>query len=43
MCLMFAATYPERTSALVLYGTFASFKDEPVSWSRQRIDDLEQS
>jgi class 3 adenylate cyclase len=26
MCLMFAATYPERTSALVLYGTFASAK-----------------
>ncbi len=23
MCMMFAATYPERTSALVLYGTFA--------------------
>ena len=23
MCLLFAATYPERTSALVLYGTFA--------------------
>src|SRR6266576_6186066 len=31
MCLMFAATYPERTSALVLYGTFASVKAEP--WS----------
>jgi class 3 adenylate cyclase len=29
MCLMFAATYPERTSALVLYGTFASMKGEP--------------
>jgi class 3 adenylate cyclase len=26
---MFAATYPERTSALVLYGTFASMKGEP--------------
>ena len=23
MCMMFAATYPARTSALVLYGTFA--------------------
>ena len=22
MCIVFAATYPERTSALVLYGTF---------------------
>ncbi len=31
MSLMFAATYPERTSALVLYGTFASVKAEP--WS----------
>jgi pimeloyl-ACP methyl ester carboxylesterase len=29
MCLMFSATYPERTSALVLYGTFASAKAEP--------------
>src|SRR4026208_708684 len=29
MCLMFATTYPERTSALVLYGTFASMKGEP--------------
>lgn len=26
MSLMFAATYPERTSALVLYGAFASMK-----------------
>ena len=23
MCMMFAATYPTRTSALVLYGSFA--------------------
>ena len=29
MSLMFAATYPERTSALVLYGTFASMKADP--------------
>ncbi|MEA2645774.1 MAG: hypothetical protein QOE92_857 [Chloroflexota bacterium] len=29
MCLMFAATYPERTSALVLYGTFASIREGP--------------
>ena len=34
MCLMFSATYPERTSSLVLYGTFASIKDPP--WSRPR-------
>ncbi|HVN29889.1 MAG TPA: alpha/beta hydrolase, partial [Candidatus Binataceae bacterium] len=29
--LMYAATYPERIEALVLYGTFASIKDPP--WS----------
>ena len=29
MCLMFAATYPTRTSALVLFGSFASVKNEP--------------
>jgi pimeloyl-ACP methyl ester carboxylesterase len=40
MCLMFAATYPERTSALVLYGTFASFKDEPLSWTRGQVDEV---
>jgi class 3 adenylate cyclase len=32
MCLMFAATYPERTSALVLYGTSASNRNVP--WAR---------
>ncbi len=31
MSLMFAATYPERTLALVLYGTFASMQSEPIS------------
>jgi len=29
MSLMFSATYPERTSALVLYGTYPSVKAEP--------------
>jgi pimeloyl-ACP methyl ester carboxylesterase len=29
MSLVFPATYPERTSALVLYGTYASVKAEP--------------
>jgi class 3 adenylate cyclase len=29
MSLMFAATYPERTSALVLYGAFASLRAGP--------------
>jgi pimeloyl-ACP methyl ester carboxylesterase len=27
ICLMFAATFPERTSALVLHGSYASVKD----------------
>jgi pimeloyl-ACP methyl ester carboxylesterase len=31
MSLMFAATYPERTAALVLVGSFASIREEP--WS----------
>src|SRR5262245_52082370 len=31
MSLMFSATYPERTSALILCGSFASTKAEP--WS----------
>jgi len=35
MSLMFAATYPERTSTLVLYGAFASVKSEPWSIPRQ--------
>jgi pimeloyl-ACP methyl ester carboxylesterase len=29
MCMMFAATYPKRTSALVLYGTFARLMRAP--------------
>src|SRR5215470_2081346 len=29
MCLMFAATYPERTEALVVYGSYASMQHEP--------------
>jgi len=31
MCLAFAATYPERTSGLVLYGTYACMRDGGVS------------
>ncbi len=38
MSLMFAATYPERTAALVLYGTFASMKAEPWDLSQERFD-----
>jgi pimeloyl-ACP methyl ester carboxylesterase len=29
MCMLFAATYPERTNALVLYSTYASFRKKP--------------
>jgi class 3 adenylate cyclase len=32
--LMFSASYPERTTALILYGTFASVKDPP--WAAPR-------
>ena len=38
MSLFFAATYPERTSALVLFGTFASMKAEPYCLSQDRFD-----
>jgi len=38
MSLMFAATYPERTSALVLFGCFASMKAEPWAMSQERFD-----
>jgi class 3 adenylate cyclase len=36
MALMFAATYPERTSALVLYGTLASIK--PVFGTPEQLE-----
>ncbi len=38
MCLMFAATYPARTSDLVLFGTFASMKNEPWLMTRETLD-----
>jgi len=38
MCLMFAATYPARASALVLFGTFASMKNEPWMMTREALD-----
>jgi class 3 adenylate cyclase len=44
MCVLFAATYPERTRALVLYGTYAkrSYPDDDYPWAptsdeRERI------
>jgi len=36
MSIMFVATYPDRVTALILYGTFASVKDKP--WSVPRED-----
>jgi len=38
MCLMFAATYPERTASLVLYGTFASMRSDPWGVTREQFD-----
>src|SRR5262249_35803289 len=38
MCLMFAATYPARTRALVLFGTFASMKNDPLLVTREAFD-----
>jgi len=38
MCLMFAATYPQRTSALVLYGTFASMRSEPWGVTPEQLE-----
>jgi pimeloyl-ACP methyl ester carboxylesterase len=41
MALLFAATYPERTSALVLYGTFAKFSwapDYPWGFRTEALD-----
>jgi class 3 adenylate cyclase len=38
MSLMFSATYPERTSALVLCGSFACITAEPWAVSQERWD-----
>jgi pimeloyl-ACP methyl ester carboxylesterase len=38
MCLMFAATHPARTSALILFGTFASMRKEPWGVTREVFD-----
>jgi class 3 adenylate cyclase/alpha-beta hydrolase superfamily lysophospholipase len=43
MCSLFAATYPERTSALVLYGTFATGfgdADYPSLRTRANMEEL---
>jgi pimeloyl-ACP methyl ester carboxylesterase len=41
MSLLYAATYPERTSALILYGTYAKHSwapDYPCGWTDERWD-----
>jgi len=38
MCLTFAATYPERTSSLVLYGTYASMRGANFNISPEQLD-----
>jgi pimeloyl-ACP methyl ester carboxylesterase len=50
MSLLFAATYPKRTSALILYGSYARRSwapDYPFGWNDERwrlvLDDIEHS
>ena len=38
MCLMFAATYPERTSGLVLYGSYPSMKEDPWAVTSEQFE-----
>jgi class 3 adenylate cyclase len=38
MSLMFAATYPDRTSALVLFGSFASIAADPWALGKEQFD-----
>jgi pimeloyl-ACP methyl ester carboxylesterase len=40
MSLMFAAAYPSRAMALVLYGTFASIKAEPWAAPREQWEEM---
>jgi pimeloyl-ACP methyl ester carboxylesterase len=40
MSLMFAATYPQRTSALVLFGSYASMRAAPWAVSRETFEQL---
>ena len=44
LCITFAATYPERTSALILYGTFARLlaaDDYPVGFPPEELEKFE--
>ena len=41
MSILFAATYPERTAALVMYGTYAKrawAEDYPFGWKDEEWD-----
>ena len=44
MCALFAATYPDRTSALVMYGPYARFlsdpPDYPWGWPADDVEDF---
>jgi len=40
MSLMFAASYPERTSGLVLYGSYASIQADPWAVPQERYEKL---
>ena len=44
MCALFAATYPKRTSALVMYGPYARFlsdpPDYPWGWPADDVEDF---
>jgi pimeloyl-ACP methyl ester carboxylesterase len=40
MSLMFAATYPERTEALVLFGSYASMREQPWAIPPDRMERL---
>ena len=42
LCTVFAATYPERTRALVLYGSYARgtwAPDYPWAWTKQQLEE----
>jgi class 3 adenylate cyclase len=46
MSILFAATYPERTKALVLYGTYAKKSwaaDNPEGWPDERVVGIDQA
>jgi hypothetical protein len=41
MCALFAATYPERTSALIIYGAYARIawgRDPPWGRTREELE-----